>query len=44
MQTKYILGYKIDLNLLDSKPAIEFDEKGHSDKNIDYKIKWQKKQ
>ena len=44
MQTKHVLGYKIDLNFLGSKPAIEFDEKGHSNINIDYEIKWQKKQ
>ena len=43
MQTQYnVLGYKIDLCFHDYKLAIEIDENGHSERNIDYKIKGQK--
>ena len=43
MQTQYnFLGYKIDLYFHDYKLAIEFDEKGHKDRNIDHEIKRQK--
>ena len=43
MQTKYnVLGYKIDLYFHDYKLAIEIDENGQGDRNIDYKIKRQK--
>ena len=43
MQTQYsVLGYKIDLYFHDYKLAIEVDEKGHSDGNIDHEIKTQK--
>ena len=37
MKTQYVLGYRIDYKL-----AMEIDENGHCDKNIDYKIKRQK--
>ena len=37
-----ILGYRIDLYFHDYKLAIEIDENGHSDRNIDYTIKRQK--
>ena len=36
-----VLGYRIDLYFHDYKLAI-IDENGHSDRNIDYKIKRQK--
>ena len=43
MQTQYNdLGYSIDIYFHDYKLAIETDENGHSDRNIDYKIKRQK--
>ena len=43
MQTQQnILGYRIDLYFHDYKLAIEIDENGHSDRNIDYTIKRQK--
>ena len=43
MQTKYsVLGYRIDLYFHDYKLAIEIDENGHSNRNIDYEIKRQK--
>ena len=43
MRTQYsILGYKIDLFLHDCKLAIEVNEVGHSNKNIDYEIKRRK--
>ena len=43
MQTQhYFLSYRIDLYFQDNKLAIETDESGHSDRNIDYKIKRQK--
>ena len=37
-----VLGYKIDLYLHVYKLAIEVDEKGHRDRNIDREIKRQK--
>ena len=40
MQTQYnVLSYTIDLYCHDYKLAIEIDENGHSNRNIDYKIK-----
>ena len=43
MQTRYgVLGYKIDLYFHDYKLAVEVDEKGHEDRNIDHEIKRQK--
>ena len=43
MQTQYnVLGYWINLYFHDYKLAIENDENGNSDINIDYKIKRQK--
>ena len=43
MQTQYsFLGYTIDLYFHDYKLAIEVDEKGHEDRNIDHEIKRQK--
>ena len=43
MQTQYnVLGYRIDLYFHDYKLAIETDENGHSNRNIDYEIKRQK--
>ena len=43
MQTEYsVLGYRIDLYFHDYKLAIEVDEKGHKDRNIDHEIKIQK--
>ena len=37
MQTRYnVLGYRIELFFHDCKLAIEIDENGHSDRNIDY--------
>ena len=40
MQTQYsMLGYGVDIYFHDYKLAIEIDENGHSDRNIDYKIK-----
>ena len=40
MQTQYgVLGYKTDLYFHDYKLAIEVDEKGHKDRNIDHEIK-----
>ena len=42
MQTQYsVLGYRIDLYFHDYKLAIEVDEKGHEDRNIDHEIKRQ---
>ena len=35
----YVLSYRIDLYFHDYKLAIEIGENGHSDRNIDYKIK-----
>ena len=37
-----VLGHKIDLYFHDNKLAKEIDENGHSDRDIDYKIKRQK--
>ena len=43
MQTQYsVLEYRIDLYFHDYKPAIEVDEKGHKDRNINDKIQRQK--
>ena len=43
MQTQYkVLSYRIELNFHAYKLAIETDEKGHNNRNIDYKIKQQK--
>ena len=43
MQTQYsVLGHKIDLYFHDYKLAIEVDEKGRKDRNIDHEIKRQK--
>ena len=43
MQVQYnILSDRIDLYFHDYKLAIEIDENGHSDRNIDYEIKRQK--
>ena len=43
MQTQYsFLGYRIDLYFHDYKLAIEVDEKGHEDRNIDHEIKRKK--
>ena len=43
MQTQYnVFSYSIELYFHDYKLAIEIDENGHSDRNIDYEIKRQK--
>ena len=43
MQTQYtVLGYKIDLYFHKYKLAIEVDELGHIDRNIDYEIQRQR--
>ena len=43
MQTQYnVLGYRIHLYFHDYKLAIETNENGHSDRNIDYEIKRKK--
>ena len=43
MQTQYsILGYKIDFYFHEYKLAIEVDELGHNDRNIDYEIQRQR--
>ena len=43
MKTQYsVLGYRIELYFYDYKPAIEIDESGHTNRNIDYEIKKQK--
>ena len=43
MQTQYsVLGYKIDLYFDDHKLAVEIDEKGHKDRNINDEIQLQK--
>ena len=40
MQTQYsVSGYRIDLSFHDYKLAVEIDKMGHSDRNIDYRIK-----
>ena len=42
MQTQYtVMGYKIDLYFHEYKLAIEVDELGHNDRNIDYEIQRQ---
>ena len=43
MQTQYnVLIDRVDLYFHDYKLAIEIDENGYSDRNIDYEIKRQK--
>ena len=43
MQTQYtVIGYRIDLNFLAYKLAIQVDELGHDDRNIDYEIQRQR--
>ena len=43
LQTQYtVLGYRIDLYFHKYKFAIEIDELGHNDRNIDYEIQRQK--
>ena len=43
MQTQYtVIGYRIDLYFHEYKLAIEVDELGHNDRNIDYEIQRQK--
>ena len=43
MQTQYnVLSYRIDSYFLDYKLAIEIDENGHRDRNIDNEMKRQK--
>ena len=43
MQTQYsVLSYRIDLYFHKYKLAIEVDELGHNDRNIDYEIQRQK--
>ena len=43
MQTQHnVLDYRVGLYFHDRKPAVEIDEKRHSDGNIDYEIKRQK--
>ena len=43
MQTQYnVLSYRIELYFHDYKLAIEIDENGHNDRNIDYEVKRQK--
>ena len=43
MQTQYtVLNYRIDLYFHKYKLAIEVDELGHNDRNIDYEIQRQK--
>ena len=43
MQTQYsVLGYKIDLYFHEHKLAVEIDEKGHKDRNINHKMQRQK--
>ena len=43
MQTQYtVIGYRIDLHFHKYKLAIEVDELGHNDRNIDYEIQRQK--
>ena len=42
MQTQYsVLSYKIDLYFHDYRLAIEVDEKGHKDRNINHEIERQ---
>ena len=43
MQTQYtVIGYRIDLNFLAYKLAIQVDELGHDYRNIDYEIQRQR--
>ena len=43
MQTQYtVMGYRIDLYFHEYKLAIEVDELGHNDRNIDYEIQRQR--
>ena len=43
IQTQYnVLRYRVDLYFHDYKFAVEIDENGHNDRNIDYEIKRQK--
>ena len=43
LQKQYtVIGYRIDLYFHEYKLAIEVDELGHNDRNIDYKIQRQK--
>ena len=43
IQTQYtVIGYRIDLYFHEYKLAIEVDELGHNDRNIDYEIQRQK--
>ena len=43
MPTQYnALGYRINIYFHDYKLAVEVDQKGHEDRNIDHKIKRQK--
>ena len=43
MKTQYNdLSYRIDLDFHDYKLAIQSDENGHSNRNIDYEIRRQK--
>ena len=43
MKTQYnVSSYRIDLYFHDFMLAIEIDENGHSDRNIDYEVKRQK--
>ena len=43
MQTQYsVLGYKIDFYFHHYKLAVEVDELGHNDRNINYEIQRQK--
>ena len=40
METQYkVLSYRIELYFHDYKLAIEIDENGHRNRNIDYEIK-----
>ena len=42
MQTQYaVIGYRIDLYFHKNNLAIEVDELGHNDRNIDYEIRRQ---
>ena len=43
MQAQYtVIGYRIDLCFHEYKLAIEIDELGHNDRNIDYEIQRQR--
>ena len=44
IQTQYtVIGYRIDLYFHEYKLAIEIDELGHNDRNIDYEVQRQRK-